>query len=173
MQAGGVDLLFQRSPRSSAGEHVGNCGLADARRLSHTRVADAGGIQPRSEVGAEPRSALRGSGGLPCRRLCDQGSWVIPSHDLRRSTVRNLVAAGVDQTVAMRITRHQTISVFQRYRIVADEDVRAALDRTQTALANLVASQTAPPITTWKGRGTIRGTTGSAWYTRRGETADS
>ena len=54
-------------------------------------------------------------------------------HDLRRSAVRNLVAAGVDQAVAMRITGHKTVSVFQRYRIVADDDVRAALERTEAA----------------------------------------
>ena len=52
-------------------------------------------------------------------------------HDLRRSAVRNLVSAGVDQVVAMKITGHRTVSVFQRYRIVADDDVRAALERTQ------------------------------------------
>jgi hypothetical protein len=40
---------------------------------------------------------------------------------------------------AQRGTRgHQTISVFQRYRIVFDDDVRAALERTQAALANVV-----------------------------------
>ena len=54
-------------------------------------------------------------------------------HDLRRSAVRNLVSAGVDQAVAMRITGHRTASVFQRYRIVSDDDVRAALERTEKA----------------------------------------
>ena len=58
-------------------------------------------------------------------------------HDLRRSAVRNLMAAGVDQSVAMRVTGHQTISVFQRYRIVSDDDVRAALERTQASLARV------------------------------------
>ena len=52
-------------------------------------------------------------------------------HDLRRSAVLNLVATSVDQAVAMRVTGHQTISVFQRYRIVHDEDVRAALSKVQ------------------------------------------
>src|SRR5206468_8478022 len=60
-------------------------------------------------------------------------------HDLRRSAVRNLVAAGVDQAVAMRVTGHQTISVFQRYRIVSDDDVRTALERTQAALSGRAA----------------------------------
>lgn len=32
------------------------------------------------------------------------------------------------------LTHHQTISVFQRYRIVSDDDVRTALERTQAAL---------------------------------------
>ncbi len=34
----------------------------------------------------------------------------------------------------MRITGHKTVTVFQRYRIVADEDVRAALARTDAAI---------------------------------------
>jgi hypothetical protein len=64
-------------------------------------------------------------------------------HDLRRSAVRNLVSAGVDQTVAMKITGHRTVSVFQRYRIVSDDDVRAALP----LLAEQTAGQRSPPAT--------------------------
>jgi integrase len=64
-------------------------------------------------------------------------------HDLRRSAVRNLVSAGVDQSVATRITGHKTVSVFQRYRIVADDDVRAALARTQAAIAATSETDTA------------------------------
>ncbi len=33
----------------------------------------------------------------------------------------------------MRVTGRQTIIVFQRYRIVSDDEVRAALERTQAA----------------------------------------
>jgi integrase len=62
-------------------------------------------------------------------------------HDLRRSAVRNLVTAGVDQSVAMRVTGHQTISVFQRYRIVSDDDVRAALVRTQAVLGRVSGTE--------------------------------
>jgi hypothetical protein len=50
------------------------------------------------------------------------------------------LAAGVDQAVAMRITGHKTASVFHRYRIVADDDVRAALERADTANKTAPAS---------------------------------
>ncbi len=48
-------------------------------------------------------------------------------HDLRRSCVRNLIRAGVSQTVAMRITGHLTPSMFRRYNITSQEDLSAAL----------------------------------------------
>jgi integrase len=50
-------------------------------------------------------------------------------HDLRRSGIRDMVRAGVPQSVVMAISGHRTISTFLRYDIASEEDKRAALER--------------------------------------------
>src|SRR6267378_1007443 len=55
-----------------------------------------------------------------------QYGGLIP-HDFRRSAVRNLIQAGVDQSTAMRITGHRTVAVFQRYNIVSTEQLHEAM----------------------------------------------
>lgn len=50
-------------------------------------------------------------------------------HDMRRSAVRNLIDAGVPQSVAMKITGHRTAAVFRRYEIRDGADTFAAVER--------------------------------------------
>ena len=80
--------------------------------------------------------------GRPIRKL--RRSWMTACgkagrpgrllHDFRRTAVRNLIRAGVQQAIAMKITGHKTDSIFRRYLIVDEE----LLARATGAVADLL-----------------------------------
>ena len=52
-------------------------------------------------------------------------------HDLRRSACRLMTQAGIQQAVAMRISGHKTDSVWRRYTLPTNDDVREGLAKAE------------------------------------------
>ncbi len=50
-------------------------------------------------------------------------------HDFRRTAVRNFERAGVSRSVAMQLVGHRTESIYQRYAIVSEGDLREAANK--------------------------------------------
>ncbi len=57
-------------------------------------------------------------------------------HDFRRTAVRNLERAGVSRSVAMKLTGHKTESVYRRYAIVVEQDLREGVEKLARGLTN-------------------------------------
>ena len=55
-------------------------------------------------------------------------------HDMRRSAVRNFRRAGLSEHEGMKLSRHETDSIYRRYDIISDDDLTESMNRVQEHL---------------------------------------
>lgn len=145
--------------------------LLETQRAEHLRLKKAGHVCP--YVFFREIASGRGGPKAPKPIIAFTKAWRqatklagcpgrIP-HDLRRTAIRTMVRRGVPEVVAMRLCGHETRSIFDRYAIVSELDLRTAADRLSSVSGTLLGHQDVSAVeTTTEFANSFRKTGGAA-----------
>jgi integrase len=78
-----------------------------------------------------------------CKKIGQPG--LVP-HDMRRSGVRNFRKAGLSESEGMMLSGHKTNSVYRRYDIIDEQDLRESMAKVQEHLARQQKNASVVPI---------------------------
>jgi integrase len=102
------------------------------KRRREARTFEANGVTQLSNFvfhrSGKPIKEFRKAWATACRKAGCSGTLF---HDLRRSAVTAMVQARVPQIIAMQISGHKTASMFKRYSIAVEDEMRNAQTATE------------------------------------------
>lgn len=107
--------------------------LFSQRRLDCPFVFQRDG-NPIKDFRSAWETACIGAGLFEVIRHKDGNEIKVPAkifHNFRRTAVRDMIRSGIPERVAMKIAGHKTRSVFDRYNIVSDQDLKEAVSKKQ------------------------------------------
>ena len=79
----------------------------------------------------KPVKSFRKAWETACKAI---GQPDLVPHDMRRSATRNFRKAGLSENEGMAMTGHQTNSIYRRYDIIDEEDMKQSMEKVQTFL---------------------------------------
>jgi len=91
----------------------------------------------------KPVKSFRKAWETACKAI---GQPDLVPHDMRRSATRNFRKAGLSENEGMAMTGHQTNSIYRRYDIIDEEDMKQSMEKVQTFLKGQPRRSKVAPI---------------------------